>query len=103
MTTDTTKTTTALEGFYTEVLKDPILQERLKAATDPESLSELAVVLANEKGYFLNKEEVLAAMAIEAAMGGEYVEVGDLLTAGPHARGCAPLQPYCTVGPFCAG
>lgn len=44
-TTTTTKTTTALEQFYTELLKDPILQERLKAATDPKSLSELAVEL----------------------------------------------------------
>lgn len=75
MTTDTTKKTTDLEQFYTELLQDPILQERLKAGTDPESLSELAVDLGKEKGYFFTKEEVLAAMAIEAAMEGEYVEV----------------------------
>lgn len=82
-TTTTTKTTTALEQFYTELLKDSVLQERLKAATDPESLSELAVELGKEKGYSFTKEEVLAAMAIEAAMGGEYVEVGDSLVAEP--------------------
>jgi hypothetical protein len=32
-TTTTTKTTTDLEQFYTQVLKDFVLQERLKAAT----------------------------------------------------------------------
>lgn len=85
-TTALEKTTTALEKFYTELLKDPMLQERLKAATDPESLSELAVELAKEKGYFFTKEEVLAAMAIEAAMGGEYVEVGDSLVVDPMAK-----------------
>lgn len=79
MTTTITNTTTNLEQFYQEVLKNPMLQERLKAATDTESLSELAVQLGKEKGYSFTKEEVLAAMAIEAAMGGEYVEVGDSL------------------------
>ncbi|NHC35963.1 Nif11-like leader peptide family natural product precursor [Scytonema millei] len=76
MTTNTTKkTTSSLEQFYTELLQDPMLQERLKAATDPESLSELAVQLGKEKGFFFTKEEVLAAMAVEAAMEGEYEEV----------------------------
>ncbi len=90
-TTTTTKTTTDLEQFYTELLKDSVLQERLKAATDPESLSELAVELGKEKGYFFTKEEVLAAMAIEAAMGGEYVEVGDFLAVvNPQMRSCGP-------------
>lgn len=84
-TTTTTKTTTDLEQFYQELLKDSVLQERLKAATDPESLSELAVELGKEKGYFFTKEEVLAAMAIEAAMEGEYVQVGDRLVASPYA------------------
>ncbi|NJP08695.1 MAG: Nif11 family protein [Leptolyngbyaceae cyanobacterium RU_5_1] len=79
-TTKTTiETTTNLQQFYTEVLKDPILQERLKAATDPDSLCELAVEMGKEKGYSFTKEEVLAAMAIEAAMGGEYVEAGEPL------------------------
>ena len=81
MTTTTTKTTTALEQFYTELLQDPVLQERLKAATDPDNLCELAVKLGKEKGYFFTKEEALAAMAIEAAMGGEYVETGDSLSS----------------------
>jgi hypothetical protein len=73
-------TTSQLELFYRELLKDPRLQERLKAATDPESLCELAVELAKEKGYSFTKAEALAAMAIEAAMGGEYVEEGDSLS-----------------------
>lgn len=89
-TTTTTKTTTDLEQFYTSVLKDSVLQERLKAATSPENLSELAVELGKEKGYSFTKEEVLAAMAIEAAMGGEYVEVGDSLALDPQMKGsCA--------------
>ena len=79
MTTTTTQTTTDLEQFYTELLKDSVLQERLKAATSPESLSELAVELGKEKGFSFTKEEVLAAMAIEAAIGGEYVDVGEPL------------------------
>jgi hypothetical protein len=93
MTTTTAQTTTDLEQFYTEVLKDPILQERLKSATDPDSLCELAVELGKAKGYSFTKEEALAAMAIEAAMGGEYVEVGDNLVAGIAARGCFPVSP----------
>jgi hypothetical protein len=94
---DTTQTTTDLEQFYTEVLKDPILQERLKSATDPDSLCELAVELGKAKGYSFTKEEALAAMAIEAAMGGEYVEVGEPLVEGPIARS----SPRC--GPSCQG
>jgi predicted ribosomally synthesized peptide with nif11-like leader len=94
-TTITTKTTTNLEGFYQEVLKDPMLQERLKAATDPESLCELAVALAKEKGYSFTKEEALAAMAIEAAMGGEYVEIGESFSQGSTAFACSSL---CSCG-----
>ncbi|MBV8883273.1 MAG: Nif11 family protein [Chroococcidiopsidaceae cyanobacterium CP_BM_RX_35] len=85
MTTIITKTTSQLEQFYTELLADPLMQERLKAATDPKSLSELAVELGKAKGYSFTKEEVLAAMAIEAAIGGEYVEVGDPLLPGAQA------------------
>lgn len=92
-TTTTTKTTTDLETFYTELLKDSVLQERLKAATDPESLSELAVELGKEKGCSFTKEEVLAAMAIEAAMGGEYM---DIEIFSPMNRGpVAPQTGYC--------
>lgn len=91
MTIATTKTTTALEKFYAEVLQDPVLQERLKGATDPESLSQLAVELGKERNFFFTKEEVLAAMAVEAAMGSEYVEV-PLQAGTPHLRSvaCAP-------------
>ena len=69
MTTTTTndnnnqsQTTTDLEQFYTEVLKDLALQERLKAATNLQSLSELAVELGKEKGYSFPKEDVLAQL-----------------------------------------
>ncbi|UBF28792.1 Nif11-like leader peptide family natural product precursor [Kovacikia minuta CCNUW1] len=77
-TTITTRTCSDLEQFYTELLTDPMLQERLKAATDPDSLCALAVELGKEKGYSFSKEEALAAMAIESAMGGEYLEVETL-------------------------
>lgn len=67
-TTTTIKITTDLEQFYAEVLKDRMLQERLKAATDPENLIELAVELGKEKGYFFTKEEIIATAAIEKVM-----------------------------------
>lgn len=70
----TITTTTIFKQFYTALLKDPVLQERLKAAINPESLSELAVELEKENGYSFTKEEVLAARVIVAAMRGEYVE-----------------------------
>ncbi len=97
-TTTTTKTTTALALFYTELLQNPVLQERLQAATDTESLAKLAVELGQEKGYSFTKDEALAAMAIEAAMGGEYVEVGDPLSSddGPIAACC-----YCFSSNVC--
>ncbi|NJR62449.1 MAG: Nif11-like leader peptide family natural product precursor [Cyanobacteria bacterium CRU_2_1] len=71
MTTATQKTTTALEQFYQELLKDPMLQEQLKSAINPENLCDLAVELGKEKGYSFTKEEVFAAMAIEVAVGEE--------------------------------
>ena len=64
------KTETALAQFYAELLQEPALQQRLQAATDPESLAKLVVELGCEKGYSFATEEVLAVMAIEAAMGG---------------------------------
>ncbi|MGG6264536.1 Nif11-like leader peptide family natural product precursor [Leptolyngbya sp. AN03gr2] len=79
MKTMTTKTTTDLQQFYTQVLKDPMLQEQLKAATTPENLCELAVELGKEQGYFFTKEEALAAFQIELAFAGESIEVGDSL------------------------
>lgn len=72
--TNITRITTELEQFYSELLEDSVLQERLKAATTPQSLSELAVELGKEKGYFFTQEEVEAAMALEAAMGDDYME-----------------------------
>lgn len=66
--TTTTKTASDLEQFYQEVLKDRMLQERLKAATDPENLIELAVELGKEKGYSFTKEEIFATAAIEEVM-----------------------------------
>ena len=76
----TITTTNALNQFYTALLKDSVLQEGLKAAKTSESLSELAVELGKENGYSFAKEDILAAMAIVAAMRGEYVEWNPLAT-----------------------
>ena len=46
--TTATETTIDREQFYTELLKDPILQEPLKAGAGPESLCDLAVELNKE-------------------------------------------------------
>ncbi len=43
--------TTSLGQFYQEVLNDPVLQEQLKAATDPESLCQLIMELGATKGH----------------------------------------------------
>ncbi|MBD3887515.1 Nif11-like leader peptide family natural product precursor [Phormidium tenue FACHB-886] len=75
-------------------MKDSMLQERLKSATDPESLSELDVELAKEKDYFFTEEEVLVAMAAEAAMGDKYVE--EKLFAEALASNCPLLNSFCT-------
>lgn len=98
--TTTTKITTDLEPFYNEVVKDRMLQERLKASTDLDSLSELAVELGKEKGYSFTKEDVLVAMAIEAALLGELDEVDlvwllDMVASWDSSRydGCILVDP----------
>lgn len=77
MKTTTTKTTTDLQQFYAQYLKDPMLQEQLKAATTPENLCEMAVELGKKQGYFFTKEEALAAFQIELAFTGGSIEVGE--------------------------
>lgn len=62
MTTNPIKPTTDLEQFYAQYLKDPMLQEQLKAATTPENLCELAVKLGKEQGYCFTQEEAMAAL-----------------------------------------
>jgi Nif11 domain len=53
MTIVTTVQTTdnSLKQFYQELLKSPELQAQLKAASDPESLCQMAVQLVAEMGY----------------------------------------------------
>lgn len=66
----TSKTTTSdLEQFYSELLSNATLQEKLKAATDLDSLCQIAVQLGEESGYEFTIEEVKAALAIEVALG----------------------------------
>jgi glycine cleavage system H lipoate-binding protein len=72
-------------------LKSPELQAKLKQASDPESLCQLAVQLGNEMGYNFTIEQVRAALAIEAAMGGEYLEVGDPLSRYPLGINNKPI------------
>ena len=86
--TTTSKITTDLEQFYAEVLKDLMLQERLKAATDPENLIELAVELGKEKGYSFTKEEIFATAAIEEVMCDWQMarDPGDYLPRSPYRQ-----------------
>jgi Nif11 domain len=65
----TTSSLTNLEQFFQEVLSNPVLQEKLKAVTDLESLSQLAVELGEEHSYHFSTEEVQAATAVETAVG----------------------------------
>ncbi len=85
-------TSNSIEQFYQELLKSPELQAKLKQASDPESLCQLAVQLGNEMGYSFTIEQVRAAMAIEVAIGGDVIEESNLSTGTPTAAfsiGCA--------------
>ncbi|GAP94800.1 Nif11-like leader peptide family natural product precursor [Leptolyngbya sp. NIES-2104] len=76
MTTNPIKPTTDLEQFYAQYLKDPMLQERLKAATTPDNLCELAVELGKEQGYCFTKEEAMATL--ESGRVGEPCDPSDV-------------------------
>jgi len=78
-------TSNSMEQFYQELLKSPELQAKLKQASDPESLCQLAVQLGNEMGYSFTIEQVRAAMAIEVAIGGDVIEESNLSTGTPTA------------------
>ena len=85
-------TSNSIEQFYQELLKSPELQAKLKQASDPESLCQLAVQLGNEMGYSFTIEQARAAMAIEVAIGGDVIEESNLSTGTPTAAfsiGCA--------------
>jgi len=85
-------TSNSMEQFYQELLKSPELQAKLKQASDPESLCQLAVQLGNEMGYSFTIEQARAAMAIEVAIGGDVIEESNLSTGTPTAAfsiGCA--------------
>lgn len=77
MTTNPIKPTTDLEQFYAQYLKDPMLQERLKAATSPENLCELAVELGKEQGYCFTKEEAMAALESSGVARSRDADQGD--------------------------
>ena len=47
-----------LQAFIQAVLKDPRLQDQLKAAPDRESFVELAVQLGRAKGYSFTSEDL---------------------------------------------
>ncbi|CAA9479614.1 MAG: hypothetical protein AVDCRST_MAG96-936 [uncultured Segetibacter sp.] len=71
-------TSNSLEQFYQELLKSPELQAKLKEASDPESLCQMAVQLGEEMGYSFTIEQVRAALAIEVAIGGDVIEESNL-------------------------
>ncbi len=65
----TTVNTSSLEQFFQEVLSNTVMQNKIRTATDLESLSQLVVGLGEEYGYSFSIQEVLAASAVEAAIG----------------------------------
>lgn len=92
-TTNQKTTNNGLEQFYQELLKSPELQAKLKTASDPESLCQMAVNLGADMGYEFTIEQARAAMAIEVAVGGDVLEESNLSTIdSPVARGCASCQ-----------
>jgi Nif11 domain len=90
-------TDNSLAQFYTESLKSPELQARLKTATSPETLCQIVVELGAELGCEFTLEQVRTALAIEAALGGEVLEESNLSTnsssvvAGSDGSGSAPF------------
>lgn len=96
----TTANTSNLEQFFQEVLSNSVLQNKLRTATDLESLSQLVVALGEEYGYSFSIQEVQAVSAVEAAIGNlwraedELSEVDLLTVSGGANTGVAPL----TVG-----
>jgi len=86
-------TSNSIEQFYQELLKSPELQAKLKQASDPESLCQLAVQLGNEMGYSFTIEQARAAIAIEVAIG-DVIEESNLSTGIPRAAfgGCIGVK-----------
>jgi Nif11 domain len=74
----TTANTSKLEQFFQEVLSNQVLQNKLRATTDLESLSQLVVALGEEYGYSFTIQEVQAASAVEAAIGCQWRSEDDL-------------------------
>jgi hypothetical protein len=89
ITTNLQTTSNSMEQFYQELLKSPELQAKLKQASDPESLCQLAVQLGNEMGYSFTIEQARAAMAIEVAIG-DVIEESNLSTGISTVRICNP-------------
>jgi hypothetical protein len=83
-----------LEQFYQELLKSPELQAKLKEASDPESLCQLAVQLGNEMGYSFTIEQARAAMAIEVAIGGDVLEESNLSTRNAPVGAVGPCKGF---------
>lgn len=84
ITTNLQTTSNSMEQFYQELLKSPELQAKLKQASDPESLCQLAVQVGNEMGYSFTIEQARATMAIEVAIG-DVIEESNLSAGIPTA------------------
>jgi hypothetical protein len=82
-----------IEQFYQELLTNSNLQEKLKAANNPEHLCQLAVELGNEMGYNFTLEQAQAALAIEIAIGDLQEE--NLISNPPLAFGCCAFSQTC--------
>ena len=70
-----------LQQFIQAVLKDPRLQDQLKAAPDRESLVELAVQLGRAKGYSFTSEDLEATM-VQQNLSAKHLKI-DSLTEQP--------------------
>jgi hypothetical protein len=90
ITTNLQTTSNSMEQFYQELLKSPELQAKLKQASDPESLCQLAVQLGKEMGYSFTIEQARAAMAIEAA-------IGDVIEESNLSAGISTVAYVCYI------
>jgi predicted ribosomally synthesized peptide with nif11-like leader len=57
----------SVNQFYQEVMQEPALLEKFQAASDRESLANLAVEVGQQKGYSFTVDEVEQALAVQNA------------------------------------
>ncbi len=57
----------SVNQFYQEVMQEPALLEKFQAASDRESLANLAVEVGQQKGYSFTVDQVEQALAAQNA------------------------------------